>query len=180
MRSYRYFVLAVLAAFTTWPTMAQAAGDNSFAVIDLDILINDSDAGKSLQSQLNAKREQFQKEFSKREEELSAKEKQIVEKKATMSAEELGKQRQAFEADLLETRKLFQQRRNALDKALATAMKDIRSEIIKASAEIAEEKGYKAIFLRESVVIVEKDLDITQDVLKKLNATVKSIPVKVE
>ena len=97
-----------------------------------------------------------------------------------MSAEELGKQRQAFEADLLETRKLFQQRRNALDKALATAMKDIRSEIIKASAEIAEEKGYKAIFLRESVVIVEKDLDITQDVLKKLNATVKSIPVKVE
>lgn len=158
---------------------APARAGQSIAVIDVDALISESAAGISLQEQLKNKREEFQKEFSKREAELGEKEKTLAAKKNEMSPEELAKARQAFEADLLETRKLFQKRRSALDKGLSSAMKSLRGEIAKATAAVAEEKGYEAVLLRESVVIVEKDLDITKLVLEKLNATVKTIPVTV-
>lgn len=170
-----FFLTCVLAA----PVHA-ADGGASFVVIDIEALISESDAGKSLQDQLKKKRDAFQKEFSDREKELGEKEKSIIKQKNELSPEELNKQRQAFESDLLETRKLFQERRTALDKGLAAAMQTLRGEIVKASAEEAEEGGYKAIFLRESVVIVEKELDITKQVMDRLNKRIKTIPLNVE
>lgn len=182
MSSYKS-VLVLLMAFavlTGAPALTAAAESSKFAVIDVDALINQSTAGKSMQEQLKVKREEFQKEFSKHEKELADADKAISEKKSSLSPEELAKERQAFEANLLETRKLFQQRRTALDKGLGEAMQSLRKEIVQASAEVAEAKGYHAVLMRESVVIVEKDLDITADVLKKLNEKVKTIKVKVE
>lgn len=180
MASFSKLVFCTLAlcAFAL-PSPSHAADAPKIAVVDIDALVNDSAAGKSVQDQLKKKRDEFQKEFSKRESELGEKEKQIVSKKNELSPEELAKQRQAFEADLLETRKLFQQRRTALDKGLATAMKELRGEIVKATADVAEEGSYQAVLTRESVVIVEKDLDITKQVLDKLNAQVKTISLTV-
>ncbi len=175
----KHVIIAALALVLFTATPARAADGLKIAVIDIDALINESDAGKSMQTQLNKKREEFQKEFAKREAELGEKEKSIVGKKGEMSVEQLAKERQAFESSLLETRKLFQQRRTALDKGISAAMKQLRGEIVKASAEVAEEKGYQAVLLRESVVIVEKELDITKQVLAKLNAKIKTIPVTV-
>ena len=161
------------------PAHAADAKPN-FVVIDIDALIAESEAGKSIEDQFKKSRDAFQQEFSKKEAELGQTEKSIISQKNDLSVEELAKKRKAFESDLLETRKLFQKRRNALDKGLAEAMKELRSQIVKASADEAEQKGYHAVFLRESVVIVEKELDITKQVLDRLNAQVKSIPVKVE
>lgn len=171
--------LPVVLAFMLCAGIAHAADPQRIAVIDIEALINESEAGKSMQTQLAKKRDEFQKEFSKRENELSEKEKHLVAKKAEMTPEQLTKERQAFESDLLETRKLFQKRRTALDKGLADAMKELRKQIVESTAQVAEEKNYQAVLLRESVVIVEKDLDITKDVLTKLNAKIKTIPVTV-
>lgn len=176
------FIIVLLMAFAALTALPASsfAEDSKFAVIDIDALINQSSAGKSMQEQLKKKREEFQQEFSKREKELAEADKAIAAKKADLSPEALTKERQKFEADLLETRKLFQQRRTALDKGLGEAMQALRKEIVQASAEVAEKKGYHAVLMRESVVIVEKDLDITADVLTKLNEKVKTIKVKIE
>lgn len=80
----------------------------------------------------------------------------------------------------METKKLFRERRAALDRGLAEAMQELRKKIIQASAEIAEEEGYQAILTRESVVVVEKDFDITLDVLKKLDKKTKIIPLDIK
>lgn len=172
-------ILPIVLALMLCAGFAHAAEPQRIGVIDIEALIAESEAGKSMQAQLAKKREEFQKEFAKRETELGEKEKSLVAKKGEMTPEQLAKERQAFEADLLETRKLFQKRRTALDKGLAAAMQELRKQIVSATAEVAEEKEYQAVLLRESVVIVEKDLDITKDVLVKLNAKIKTIPVTV-
>lgn len=173
----KFLTLALIAVCYAAPVYAADA--DHIAVIDIEALVTESEAGKSMQTQLSQKRDEFQKEFSRRESELSEKEKKLVAQKGDMTAEQLGKERRAFEADLLETRKLFQKRRTALDKGLSDAMKELRRQIAEATAEVAEQKGYQVVLLRDSVVIMEKDLDITKDVLAKLNAKIKTIPVTV-
>jgi len=169
------FILALLSA---GQVHAQSGGP--FAVVDIDRLMGDSKAGRSIQNQLQDSRESFQKEFSEKEQELREKEKSILQQRDDLSAEEFAKKRQEFESSLLETRKLFQQRRNALDEALNEAMIKLRKEIVEISANLAEEKGYSMILSRENVVIVEKDLDVTDEALKRLNKNIQKIDLKVE
>lgn len=174
------FVLLVLVLLAVMPLSVKAAEDMSFAVVDVEKILNESKAGKSIQAQLKQRRESFQKEFSARENNLMATEKLLIQQKTDLSAEEFAKKRQDFENQLRETRDLFQKRRNSLDKGLGDALSKLRQSIIEITATIADEKGYKIVLTRDSVVIVEKDLDITEDALTHLNKKTSEIKLDVE
>src|SRR5688572_22086258 len=180
MLGFKGILLAVLSLCLMAPSSVMAATKDGFAVVDVEVLMNESAAGKSIQEQLKLKQDAFQKEFSKKEEELHADQKKIVEKKAEMKPEELNTKRQEFEAKLLETRKLLQKRRSSLDSGLGKAMQELRKNIMEVSAEIAEAKGYSLVLSRDSIVVAQKEADITKEALEKLNSKVKSITLKVE
>ncbi|MFA5592134.1 MAG: OmpH family outer membrane protein [Micavibrio sp.] len=159
----------------------QAESDSvSIAVVDVEKILSDSKAARSLQKQIQDKKDIFQREFSEKENSLKATETQLIGSRERLSAEEFAQQRKAYEEEIFEVRKLFQQRRNALDKGLGNAMQDLRRSIVEAAARVAEQKDYDVVLTRESVLIVEKRLDITQDVLNALDASVSDIPLKVE
>lgn len=149
----------------------------NIAVVDVDKILSESKAGKSVRAQLNARREAFQKEFSAREDNLTNAQKSLISKKGEMTAEEFAKQRDSFEKELRETRVLFQKRRNSLDKGLGNALASLRKNIIRVTADVADEKGYQVVLTRDSVVIVSKEMDITDIVLKRLNDKVSNIPL---
>lgn len=169
------FLLALL-CFTAVPALAET----KIGVVDIEILLNESKAGKSIQSQLKAKRESFQKEFADKEKALREDEKSLMGKKDKLSADQFGEERKKFESKLLETRKLLQTRKGALDKGLTTAMQELRQNIIEVTAKTAEDGKYQLILNRDSIVIVEKEFDITKAVLAKLDEKVSSIKLKVE
>ena len=174
--------LCVLCAFSvlTCALPARAEGGADFAVIDIEKILNESKAGKSLKAQLEKKRKEFQTEFSSKEKTLQDAAKKLVEKKDEMEPEKLASERKKFETQLLETRKLFQKRRASLDRGLGKAMQDLRREVIQIAAEVADEKQYKAVLTRDSVVIVQKELDITDELLKRLDKKVSTVALKVE
>lgn len=153
---------------------AQAA-DSDIAVVDIDKLLNESKAGKSIAQQVQAKQGQYQKEFSEKEKALVDAQKKLVEDRKTLSAEDFAARRKTFEENLIETRKLFQKRRTDLDRALGEALAQLRKHVIEITAAVAEKDGYDAVLTRDSVVIVEKKLDITDQVLKDLDAKVGNI-----
>lgn len=97
-----------------------------------------------------------------------------------LSAEEFGKKRKTFEEKILEARKLFQKRSSSLDDGQKDATRELRKGIAEATTEVAEQKNVDIVLTRDSVVIAEKTLDITDDVLKKLDEKIASIPLKVE
>lgn len=170
------FVFALL-FFCLVPLAAQA--QIKIAVVDVEKILNDSAAGKSIEGQLKSRREAFQKEFSARENNLMNAEKILVENQKTLSAEEFSTKRQEFEKQLLETRNLFQKRRQSLDKGLGNALAELRKNILSVTAEIADEKNYQVVLSRDSVVIVEKEMDITGEVLKRMDSKIKTIPLNI-
>ena len=151
------------------------AHDVKIGVVDVERILVQSAAGISIEKQLTARRELFQKEFSARENNLMAAQKTLVERKNDLSAEEFSAQRKSFETQLLETRNLFKKRRSALDKGLGNALGSLRKHLVQVTAEVADQQGITVVLTRDSVVIVEKEMDITEDVLFQLNAKVSQI-----
>lgn len=152
----------------------------NIAVVDVEKILSQSKAGKSIQRQLTSRRETFQKEFSKREDDLMNAEKVLIEQQKTMSADEFATKRKEFEKKLLETRNLFQKRRNSLDKGLGNALSQLRKGVIQNAAEVADEENYAVVLTRDSVVIVEKELDITDKVLARLNKNIADIKLEIK
>ncbi len=176
-------VIVFLAAliFTGMGTSsAHAADPLSIGIVDVEKILAESKAAQDLQKQLQAKKESFQKEFAEKEKQLKANEDTLVKEKETVPAEEFAKKRKAYEEKVMDVRKLFQKSRNSLDQGLSNSMQELRKSIVQATTEVADEKGYDVILTRESVLIAGKSLDITTDVLAKLDAKVTKIPLKVE
>jgi len=170
-----FLAFAMLAA----PLSANAASP-TIAIVDVEKILSDSKAAQSLQKQIQSKKESFQKEFAAKETELKKDETALMAEREKLSAEEFGKKRKAYEEKIIETRKLFQKRRNSLDEGLNKSMVELRKNIVQSTTEVADEKNYDIVLTRESVLIAEKTLDITADVLKKLDAKISDIPLKVE
>jgi len=175
----------VLMAFcfsVTLPVDKASAQDPSpkIVIVDVEKILSDSKAAQSLQKQLKEKREAFQKEFAGKESQLKETEKTLMAEREKLSQEDFAKKRQDYEKKIMETRGLYQKRRNSLDQGVAKAMGTLRKSIAEAAAKVADEKGYDIVLTREGVMIAEKNLDITQDVLKELDAKVTNIPLSVE
>lgn len=149
------------------------------AVIDVQALLGKSGAAKSLQTQLKARQEAFQKEFGDLEASLQKKEKSLAAERASLSPEDFGKKKKAFENDLLNARKAVQKSKRALDEGVADAVGRIRSRIILIATDLAKERGYRIVMTRENLVVVDKAMDITDDVMTRMNKVLPDVKLKV-
>jgi Skp family chaperone for outer membrane proteins len=152
----------------------------NIAVVDIQALLKDSKAAKSIEGQLATIRKNFQAEVDTEEKSLRAKEKAIMDQKASLKEEEFKAKASDFQKDVATSQKKIQDKKAKLDKAVATAIGTLRSEIVKDVAEIGNKQNLDMVLARTDVVIVSKNLDITQQVLTRLDADLPSVNVKVE
>ena len=176
------FVCAVM-AFAIQPAVAQdkatsKKGLNGIVVVDIQQVEAKSKAGQSLQEQLKKKREAFQKEVAEKEKSLRAEQEKLIAQKADMDPEEFKKKATSFEKALINSQKELQKKRLEFDKSVGEALSKLRSEIVKAVGNLATENEYKLVITRQDVVIVEKSVDITSDVLERVNKDVDKISIK--
>jgi Skp family chaperone for outer membrane proteins len=92
--------------------------------------------------------------------------------------EEFLKQREKFQKRLVDGQKEVVSLNQKLDKAIATALNKLRDEIVDIVSDMATTEKYDLVISRADVVIVSKSIDITAQVMEKLNSKVKTIKVK--
>lgn len=176
-------LFAVLGIFSAPASVnAQEEGQETpfkVAVLDIQALLSQSKAAKSIQKQVEDKREDFQKEISKEEKKLKESEEKLIKLGQAQEEEKFKEQKKEFEEDFVETRELVQSRRTALEKAYNEAMVELRNEIVAIVSDFANENNYGLVLSKTSVVIGDKSLDITEDVMKRLDKDVSKIKVNV-
>lgn len=157
-----------------------AAGMGKIAVVDLQFLVANSKAGKSITSQLDTQRNAYQGTIKSKEAALRKEENDLKAQQGKLSKEEFMKKYKAYiekaQAAELEVRK----RRGAFEKAYVGALEKIREHIVKIVADIAGKQQIALVLNRQEVVLVDSKMDITQEVLKALDAKVTTIPVTVK
>jgi len=153
--------------------------DTNIAVVSIQKIMSDSRAAKSIQSQLDKQRKSFQDEFSKHERDLMESEKKLVEQRSSLPPEEFTLKKQEFENKILETRKLVQKRQRALEQAAGEALGTVRNKMVDIVSDMAASEGYDLVVTKQYVILSQKELDITDKVLDRLNKDSKEVKLNI-
>ena len=147
---------------------------------DLNGVLRAADANVKVRELLDIQRQKFQSEFSKVEAELQQTERDLMSKRELLSAEEYDKQIKAFQVRVTRLQQDIQKQRQSIDNAYQKAQSDIRGEAISVITEIASELQLDLVLKRDSSLIFLPHLNISDEVLKRLNKRTKNARIEIE
>lgn len=154
------------------PVASVAASEVSIAVVDVQSLLTESKAAKSIQKKVQAEREKFLSDLTKEEDSLRALDKELAEQAGSLSAEELAGKRKDFEQKFLEARENAQKGKMELDQALLKTMARLKGKVVEVVREVAGEKGHNIVLTSQNVVFADQAIDITEESMARLNKAV--------
>lgn len=144
-------------------------GKLSVAVVDVQQLLKDSDAAKSLEGEVKKLRESFGAELQAEEKRLREGEKKLIEARKTLKEEEFKPKRVAFEKDVRDSQQKMRDKREQLEKQIAQSVNTLREQILKIVADMSTSNQYDLVLSRADIVLVSKQIDVTAKVMEKLN-----------
>ena len=150
------------------------------ALVDLDGVLRNADANNRIRELLDGQRAKFQEEFRAVEVDLQQSERDLLSRRDLMAKEEYDKLVTAFQVRVAELQKDIQYKRQSIDNAYQKALSRIRSLAIEEVTKIASEKKIDLILKRDSSVIFLPHLNISDEVLNRLNERTKDARFEVE
>ena len=172
--------LAVLLLLGLMPAPATAQ-DRSLVIVVVDFqrIVRESAAAATVREQIDELRTAYQGEFARIEEQLRTAEAELTNQRPVLPDEEFLRRRREFELQVTEAQRQAQYRRAELDRALDGAMDRIQSSLLDVIANIAERQRANVVLNRSNVVMVDQDLDFTEEALAELNAVLPHVDVAV-
>ena len=165
---------------TALPDTTPSMEVRRIGLADLNGVLRAADANVKVRELLDVQRQKFQSEFSKVESELQQTERDLMSKRELLSAEEYDKQIKAFQARVTRLQQDIQKQRQSIDNAYQKAQSDIRAEAISVITEIASEMQLDLVLQRDSSLIFLPHLNISEEVLKRLNERTKNARIEIE
>jgi len=145
--------------------------------VDMDLLMNSSEAGKSISSELTTIHKKTTAELKKIEEELKKEEAGLIKQKNVISNEEFEKKLSILRNKASDYQKQRKKSNDSINKKRLDATSELISLIQPILAEYANNNSISIIFQKKNIIIVKTELDITKDILKILNENHKEIVV---
>ena len=146
--------------------------------LDFKYILNNSDAGKKAQSFLKNKLESGIKNLKSKEKKIQDEEKKIIQQKKLISAEDYKKK----VSELRKKVSSLQKERNTLLETVAKQRTKARNELLRnlnpIIKEYMNEKKIRMVIDKKSLLLADENLNITDDIMKKLNSKLKSIDLK--
>ena len=174
-----YSLIAAAALTFSAPSFAQEA-KQSIAVVNIQQVMKDSTAAKSVREQLESKQKTFQTAISKKEEELQKEDQELGKQKSVLSKEEFEKKAKAFRTKATDVQKDVQNKKAMLDGAFEKSLNDIQKVVTEIIADIAKEKGFVVAVPTSQILYASTSLDISAEVLDRLNKKLPKLDVKFE
>ena len=146
--------------------------------LDVNRLLNESEAGKYLNSELNKINNSNVEEFKKIETTIKSEEENILKQKNILKTEEFNSKVN----ELREKYKSYQELKNDKNEEINKIRNNAGNKILKIVNEILSEyssdKKISLIIEKKNIVIGKTQLDITDDILKLLNKKMTKIEIK--
>jgi len=160
------------------PTQLPPAGTHT-VVVDVVLILRDSSAARSIRSQVERVRNSYQSEITKEENELRTADQELAKQRAILSPEAFAQRRRDLEKRVNEAQTEVQKRRRGLDQAFNEGMEKLQNAVIASVTELAQERRYEVVLPRSQVVAISATLDITPEVLKRVNQRLPNVTVTV-
>ena len=177
------FILFVVLVLQTSFVRAQVSSELepvSLAVVDFRGVLAKSEAARNIRSAVDEKRRELRKYFLEVENSLRDEQKDLSKKRSIVTAEAFEKRARKLKEKAQSAQKLAQTSNQKLKKSFDQAMDKVQKELLRIVAEVAEETGVGVVLFRSAIVIAVKKLDISKEVLQRLNKKLPEVKVRFE
>jgi Skp family chaperone for outer membrane proteins len=177
------FILFVVLVLQTSFVRAQVSSELepvSLAVVDFRGVLAKSEAARNIRSAVDEKREELRKYFLEVENSLRDEQKDLSKKRSIVTAEAFEQRARKLKEKAQSAQKLAQTSNQKLKKSFDQAMDKVQKELLRIVAEVAEESGVGVVLFRSAIVIAVKKLDISKEVLQRLNKKLPEVKVRFE
>ncbi|KAB2855427.1 MAG: OmpH family outer membrane protein [Sphingopyxis terrae] len=181
---FAVLAVAAVAAFgAVSPTLAQAtrggaaAGATSIGIIDMQRIIRDAAAFRDARTQLERFRATYQSEITRDEERLRKEDEELGRQRAVLSPDAFDKRRTEFERKVMDVQRRMQDRSVSLEQSFDKVRGDVGRTVIQIVTEMVSERGYSLVLDKSQVVFHATDMEITDEVLRRLDQKMPTVKV---
>jgi outer membrane protein len=146
-------------------------------IVDLQIILRESSAAKSVREQVDAKRNSYQGEIQKRETDLRTAQQTLEQQAPVLSPDALNTRRQQFQTQAMDAQRFVDARLRQLEEAFNESMKQVEAATAQVLAEIAQARGINLVVPRQGVFLSANELDITSEVLGQVERKISRVNV---
>lgn len=150
----------------------------NYAVIDVQKILQSSKAFESFQKQAQDQKQALEKEFNKESDALKAIEADLSQNRNNYSPVEFEKKRKDLETKIENFKEKVQKKQQAFDQNTSEVLKNVEQQMQKIIAKIVKDEKYEIVFQAMGLAYYDKDKDISDKVLQKLNTAVPSVTLK--
>lgn len=169
--------LALVALLISAPAFAEDA-KQSIAVVNIQQIMREATAAKSVREQLESKQKSFQADITKKEEALQKEDQELAKQQSVLSKSAFAEKAKAFRAKATEVQKEVQAKKALLDSGFEHALNDIQKSVNEIIADLAKEKGFTLALPSSQVLYADEKMDISKEVLDRLNKKLPKLDVK--
>ncbi len=182
MKNIAILITLVALVFTAQFAQAEekAEGKGNIAIVDIKMIVDKSSAAKNIASQIEKKREEFQKEVTSEEEGLREEDQDLAKQRNVLSKEAFEEKAKEFRSKVVEAQRLVQSRRTQLENAYVKALAQVQESTLEIIKEMSGEKGFVLALPKSQVLYSGEGLDISEEVLKRLDEKLPKVEVKIE
>ena len=171
-------VLIIIISILIFPSTLMADYPNtSIGVIDLNKILSDADAAINAAEQIEEIAKEIENEIKLSDEEIIKEQNLLIESQSIMAPEAFESKRNAYESKVQNYNNERQSKLVKIDELIAVSRNEILSAIKPILEDVSNEKGLTIILEKTSVMLNAEKMDITNEVLKKLNKSLPTLKV---
>ncbi|MDY6791402.1 MAG: OmpH family outer membrane protein [Thermodesulfobacteriota bacterium] len=152
---------------------SNAADVAKIGVVDIEKIINISNAGKAALAELHKQGEKMKAELEKRKAELEKMKKSLERQAAVMSKEAREEKKRELQIKIYDLKNLTNKYNSEIKKSEKEKIIKLKKEVFNITREIGKKEGYLIIIEKSVAVYVPKTLDLTDKVIQEYNAGFK-------
>ncbi len=147
-------------------------------VVNTVLIQEQASAMKSIKEQMQKEEGNLKGELDKREKDLRAADQDLQHQRTILSADAFAERRRGFEQQVGESQRYMAARKRQLDVAFSEGMRQVETALNTIFKEVAAERGLNMIMPKNTLMLADENLDITEDVKQRLDKRLPRVAIK--
>lgn len=148
------------------------------AVVNIQGIMRDATAAKSVRDQMQAKQKAYQGELTKKQDDLQKQEQELSKQRGVLAKDAFEAKVKDFRTQATNAQKDVEAKKTTLDTAFENAIAQIQKAVEGIIADLAKEKGFTLAVPTSQLLFADPSLDISAEVLQRLNSQLPKVDVK--
>jgi outer membrane protein len=169
--------MALWASLAGLPALAQEIAPPVIIIVDVQQILRDSLVAKNVQTQMTQRTDRYTKEVSDQENELRRTQDELERQRTVLSTDAFNAKMRDFQQRYDALDHGVQATRQALQQAYNDAMTKVENTALQIIADLAAERKANLVVTKAAVLFTAQGLDITQEVIRRLDEKLPNVPL---